>query len=391
MRYTILLLLFVNMFAIGQDLTELNARIDRSRPGESRFLLRGYAHSGFEQQGEASSFVGGSFNPIFLWRQSARLLFESELELELEDGETSLALEYANMSYTLTDNLTVRLGMFLLPFGTFGERLHPRWINRLPSAPLGFGHDPIGPMRDMGVELRGNLNLGSRGLNYSLYVTNGPVLNDGSNPKLEAEELGMLKYNNYEDNNAGKAVGGRVGFFPLSSPRLELGFSGQLAGVGAHETVYEDIKARLYALDLSYVNNIGFLKGVIDIKGQLNSVQVDDAVYVSAEDSTSYSFTNKSQVSYLQASYRPAYIRNRIAKNLELVGRYSAMSTPEAAPWETQHTQYVVGLNYWLDWRTVVKIAYQVTETAAAEGSAEEGGHDEGGGNAILLHWAFGF
>jgi len=392
MKLKIYFILMLSTMVVGQDLADLSAKIDKSKPGDSQFLLRGYAHSGFEKLGEESSFVGGSFNPIFLWRQSERLLFEAELELELEDGATELALEYANMSYLLNDNLTVRLGLFLLPFGTFSERLHPRWINRLPSSPLGFGHDPIGPMRDLGIEFRGNTKLGSRSLNYSLYATNGPALNDGSNPDLEPEEAGLLKYNNFDDNNANKAIGGRIGIFPLSTPSLELGFSGQYAGVGAHETDYEETMANLYALDLSYVSNIGFMKGIIDFKGQLNNISVDNAQYFSEEDSVIYTFENQSQVAYLQAAYRPSFVRNSVLKNLEFVGRYSQLSTPEGALWESEQSQYVIGLNYWLDWRTVLKIAYQVTDVVSEEGHGDEDAHgDEGSNNAILIHWAFGF
>ena len=134
--------------------------MDQLKPGRSQFLLRGYAHSGLEIYKENASFVGGSFNPIFLWHQSDRLLFEAELEIELEDGGTKVGLEYANMSYMLNKRVILRFGMFLLPFGIFSERLHPRWINRLPSAPLGFlHHNKVGPASGLGIEVRGVLPL----------------------------------------------------------------------------------------------------------------------------------------------------------------------------------------------------------------------------------------
>jgi len=394
MKTIAILLIVLSISAFGQDYTELINKVDRATPGDSQFLLRGYAHSGFEQFGENSSFVGGSFNPIFLWRQSDKLLFEAELELEFEHGETALALEYANMAYQLTENLTVRAGMFLLPFGTFSERLHPRWINRLPSSPLGFGHDPIGPMRDLGIELRGNAKFGNRSLTYSIYTTNGPSLNSGVDHDLEEDEAGMLNYLNVEDNNANKALGGRLAIFPFSKPSLELGVSGQFAKVGNHETDYEETTANLYALDLSYVNNLTFLKGVIDLKGQVNSINVDKAEYFSDEDSSFYSFENQSQVSYIQAAFRPAYVRNSFVQKLELVGRYSQLVTPEGSHWETNQDQFTIGLNYWLDWRSVLKIAYQVNgggseDTHAEEEESDHG--DESSDNAILIHWAFGF
>ncbi len=360
----------------------------QSKPGQSRFLVRGYAHSGLEIYKDESSFVGGSFNPIFLWQQSDRLLFEAELEFELENGETHLALEYANMSYILNEYATLRLGKFLLPFGTFAERLHPAWINRLPSRPLGFGHDGVGPARDLGIELRGGLPLGDAKMNYSVYVTNGPSLNDGLNPAIEQEEAGMLLYDNAEDNNKNKAVGGRVGFLPLSNSSMEIGFSGQYAKLGDNESKYEDLAALLYAVDFSYVSRVSFLNGVIDVKGQLNGVNVDNADYFNVEDSSMYSFTNNSQSYYAQLSYRPAYVSNDFFKDLEFVGRYSALTFPDGALWESDQTQYAFGVNYWIDWRTVVKLSYQVSDAGGHGNEGEEAGEST---DAILLHWSFGF
>lgn len=360
----------------------------QSMAGDSRFLVRGYAHSGLEFYKDESSFVGGSFNPIFLWQQSDKLLFEAELEFELENGETQLALEYANMSYILNDYTTLRLGKFLLPFGTFAERLHPAWINRLPSRPLGFGHDGVGPARDLGIELRGGLAVGNSKINYSIYVTNGPSLNDGSEEVEEPEEAGMLFYDNAEDNNKNKAIGGRLGFLPLSNSSMEIGFSGQYAKIGSNDSEYEDLAALLYALDFSYVSRVGFLNGVVDIKAQLNGVNVDDANYFNAEDSSKYTFTNNSQSYYAQLSYRPAYVSNAFFKNLEFVGRYSALTFPEGALWESDQEQFAFGINYWIDWRTVVKLSYQVSD---AGGHGDEGEESGGSTDAVLLHWSFGF
>ncbi|MCB0749833.1 MAG: hypothetical protein KDC90_20430, partial [Ignavibacteriae bacterium] len=124
-----------------EELFKLKNDVAKLKLGSSRFLLRGYAHSGIEVLDNENTFVGGSFNPIFLWQQSKKLIFETELEMELEGEETILNLEYANMSYFINDYLTLRLGKFLIPFGTFSERMHPRWINRLPSNPLGYSHE----------------------------------------------------------------------------------------------------------------------------------------------------------------------------------------------------------------------------------------------------------
>lgn len=361
------------------------APMDDWKPGKSRYMLRGYAHSGLEFREDEVSFVGGSFNPLLIFRQSDRLLFEGELEIELENGETHFGLEYANMAYLLTKSLTLRAGKMLVPFGTFVPNLHPAWINKFPSRPLGAGHDGILPGADIGLELRGGGYLGPVKTNYSFYAVNGPQLNDGTE---EAAEGGMLHYGIVPDNNKNKAIGGRIGIFPMSNSALEIGFSGLYGKVGDKDSRYEDIAALLYAVDLSYVQNLPGISSLLDIKAQYSASSVDDADYPEEDDPNEFhTFDNKSSTWFAQLSLRPAYVENKFFQNLELAARYSAIKTPEGAPWETDQKQFELGLNYWVDWRTVFKFTY-------ANISGEAGGHggeEEAGGSAFFIHWAIGF
>ncbi len=398
LKYTLMLLVifFISETLFAQDeedfededgVEELTRQVNNFKPGLSRFLMRGYAHAGIEFLQDRTTFVGGSFNPIFLWQQSERLLFESELEIELTEEGTELGLDYADMSYFLNDYITVRLGKFLLPFGTFGERLHPRWINRLPSNPLGFSHDgQVGPISDIGVEVRGALNISHHAwMNYSLYVVNGPRLNSG---EVEAEEGGQLHYVNYLDNNKSKTFGGRIGILPLHDNSLEIGFSGQYGKVGIADTKYEDVGSQLYAIDLSYVTRLDFMKSMLDVKGQWNSVRVDDISYPDPEDALqNYTFENISNAYYGQISSKPAFINNSFFNKLEFVGRYSKLELPSQAVWGGEDTQITIGINYWLDWRTVIKFAYQTLDS-----NGEDDGHSAlAQGDAFLLHWSIGF
>ena len=137
----------------------INAQENDFKASKTQFMIRGYGHTGldFLSHGDEkeSSFVGSAFSPIFLFKHSDKLMFEAELEFELESNDLEIGLEYADVMYVLNKNMTIRAGKFLLPFGTFMERYHPAWINRLPTRPLGFGHDGISPSSGIGVELRG--------------------------------------------------------------------------------------------------------------------------------------------------------------------------------------------------------------------------------------------
>ena len=79
-------------------------------------------------------------------------------------------------------------------------------------------------------------------------------------------------------------------------------------------------------------------------------------------------------------------VESDFMKKLEFVGRYSDFNAPEGAEWEEASVQYAFGLNYWLSWRSVIKLSYQTTET--------EGGHGADGitnTDGLFIHWAIGF
>ena len=399
--YLILLLFFLVGEIIAQDSNPAstsggtpNAGFlqETYKPSETQFMIRGYGHVGYESittNGETSStFNGGSFSPIFLFKHSDRLMFETELEFEINEGSLEVGFEYADVMYVLNKYMTVRAGKFLLPFGTFMERMHPSWINRFSTKPLGFGHDGITPGSGVGVELRGAFKAGASTFNYSLYSTNGPSLKtpDGAEPM----EAGMLSFGNLRDNNKGKAVGGRIGFLPFVNSSTELGFSfystKKLGDMGSD---YENLGANLYAFDFSFVKQLPAISGIIDVKSQYNKSKVDHFVYLVEEEPGVFEdldYINDSNSFYAQLSYRPSMAESGFVKNLEFVGRYSELTTPEGSGWETNKKEYSLGLNYWLSWRSVVKLSYQnITGT---------GGHDVVGTfeqNAVYLHWAIGF
>jgi hypothetical protein len=387
--FSVVLLLTVSIDnAYGQEGTSDNPQtlrqlIDQYKPGQSRFLLRGYADATFFANKEESSFGNARLVPVFVYKQSDKLLFEGELEFEVEDGEVKVVLEYANMYYQLGSKATLRMGKILVPFGIFFDRLHPSWINRLPTLPMGYGHDGIIPTSDLGVELRSGIYLGNMKANYSIYVLNGPTINTGEH---EAEEIGMLVNKPGVDNNNNKAVGGRFGAFPFRDQSLELGFSAQSGKLGNRGSEFEDVSAFLYAFDWTYVKNISFLKGIIDVKGQLNFINIEDQTYVIDEDGVieEFNFDNSSKSTFFQLAYRPTMSANALISSLELVGRYSTLNTPDEAPWATENTQMTLGLNYWIDWRTAIKFAYQKDKIDSHEAGKTDSG-------VFFLQWTLGF
>ncbi len=383
---------------------EAKEDLESLKPGTTNFLMRGYSHAGFEVIDGNSSFVSGIFAPIFLWKQGDRLLFESEMEIEFEGDGVQFALEYANISYLLNDYLIVRFGNFLTPFGAFNDRLHPAWINKLPTAPLGMGHDPVGPTTEFGAELRGGAPIGDTKINYSLYVSNGPILEVHAEDSLEAPTTSMNGLN-FDDNNDDKAIGGRIGFLPFDNSVVEVGVSGQYTtGIGDRNTEFENVAALSYAFDLSVVkNSISAIKGNIDLKAQWNQVDVDE-FYIELPDGDEQAINQENSAYYVQLGYRPALSKNNFLNKLEFVGRYSGIDLTEAAEHDEEaqpklfstpsllasigeeeevhnegdRTQWAFGVNYWITWRSALKFSYQVTD-------------NEESVPGLFIHYALGF
>jgi len=386
MKKIILLGLFSLLFS------SIQAQENDFKSSNNQFMIRGFGDVGFnyyDKDGEEnSSFTAGNFAPIFLFKQSDRLMFEAELELNLTGESLDIELEYADVIYVLNDYMTVRAGKFLVPFGTFIERLHPSWINRMPTRPLGFGHDGISPGSGVGAELRGALRVGTSSLTYSVYSTNGPRLKtpDGEEP----EESGMLMFSNLKDNNNNRAYGTRIGWLPFSDSSMEIGYSYYTASsVGNKGGMYENVGTNLYAFDFSYVKQIPEIGGTVDLKGQYTKSKIDNATYTVEEEPGEFEdliFNNESKAYYGQVSYRPTMSGSDFLKNIELVGRYSKLETPEDSGFATDKEDISVGLNYWLSWHSVIKLNYQNITGV--------GGHDVVGKineKAFFINWAIGF
>ncbi|MHA4807875.1 hypothetical protein ACX0G9_07205 [Flavitalea flava] len=327
----------------------------------SKFMLTGYMSAGITFVKNGSSYSGVGLSPIFLWKPADRIFFEAEFETGLQGSQTMINLEYADVSFYLNKYMTIRAGKFLSPFGIYEDRLHPGWINKLPSIPLGLDHDnsPVGPTSEIGVDVGGGIPLGTATMNYSVYVTNGPTLNTtAGDPTL----MGQLNYANADDNNKSKSTGGRIGLLPFSNSSLEIGASAQFGKVGDKGTQYENVGTHQYALDLSYGKQLEFIKGYIDFKGQWNWVNVDNAVYKDPSDSTgnsTLSFSNKRNAVFGQVAYRPSMSQNKLLKKTELVFRYSGFNPPKAMAGTEKQMQYTYGLTYWYTWRTAFKLAWQ--------------------------------
>lgn len=365
---------------LDERLRELKRSVARASPGETAFVLTGYGFTGFDDEADAPSTFRSGFNPILLWRPSDRLLFEGELEIELEGEETVFALEYADAAWLVNDGVTVGAGKFLTPFGLFYERLHAAWINKLPETPMAFGHDGLVPDSMVGAQVRGGAPIGPIRIGYSAYIANGPGLETGA---LEPEEAGMVTAGSFDDENDDKAAGGRVAVLPI--PALEIGYSVLRARVPAEGTSAAELGVLVQGVDLSYTRDSAALGGVIDLRAEAVLSQVEKTTY----DPTGglgfgpLTFDNRRTGTYVQLAWRPSRLGPSAVRKLELVARWDRLDRPEGAPEDEDETRWTGGIDYWLSPSVVLKAAFRssIRET--------EGGPERA--DSVLTQLAVGF
>lgn len=335
------------------------------------FLVTGYGSTGYTAtllDGATPNSFTASLSPVFLFQIRDRFLFESELEFEFEDGGTAVGLEYAQIGYSLTNNITVGAGKFLLPFNVFSERLHPTWINKLASPPALYGHhggpgptDAMLPvLSDIGAQLRSSFNLsGFWYLTATGYVTQGPQLEE-AHEELPAEPGHAVPEiafgNSVEDNNENKLLGGRIGIGV--SPYFEVNVSGM---TGAYDP------SGSLDFDAVGVHVEGRRRG-LEVHGELiRTTMALPPETVGGEIETLVRDGYTAQLGYRVGSFEP-------------VVRWSRLF-----PGETEHEELVgpgrqlgVGLAYWMTPSLVAK-----AELLVNRGDNEK--------ERLAIQWAFGF
>jgi len=368
---------------VAQDTESGNSDVIKQlaelKQGESNFMIVGLTTFGFVNQSTTNT-MGGikstdktnsigdvdryEFSPMFLWRHGDKLLAEFEPSW---DGN-QLGVNWADVSYYIAPGFIARGGYIVLPFGTYTKRLAAGWINKLPSDPIGT--DMAGS--DYGVELEGGFPLGSMKWSYDVALSNGFQLNnDGT-----IQGVGISAINN------GKTGTGRLALLPLSNSSLEIGVSGLYGSLatpqGATFTNTDTTSTKgptvsMFAVDINFVKNISPVQ--INVKGQYSSGMVNTMRYADTSGGY-YTFTNTTSTYFGQLSIRPSKSKNKILRNFELAGRYVNYTAPKQSTWGQNYSEVDVSLDYWLSWRTVLKLGYETIKTDGTTSQSVSSGLD---------------
>ncbi len=335
----------------SQTATEVATAAGEWRDATSAFHLAGYASAGYADVENGDGAFGANFNPIFHFQYRDVVLWEAELEFEVEeDGETEVNLEYTTIDFFLNDYLVLVGGKFLSPLGQFRQNLHPHWINKLPFAPPGFGHDGAAPIAEVGLQFRGGAPLGAGRVNYAVYVGNGPEL-EGE----DGEVHGVLTDGFARDADGDKVLGGRIGFLPL--PNIEIGLSAAFGDAAVTEDdgmeVVGDPSRDYDALGVDFVyhwRDVEFRGEYIeqDIGAEAASIAPEGGVWDALYAQVAYKFGQHSW---------------------EVVLRYTDFNSPHATQ---EQEQWALGLNYLVAPNAIVKLGYEINDNDAGGANDED-------------------
>jgi len=353
-----------------KKVAELTDRLEELKPGTEKFLLSGFVWAGFTQPQHGDSTFSAAFKPVFLWKVADNLVAAASAEFEIDNNDTKVNIEYANLNWLATDWLILRGGVMLSPMSTFQQSLHPQWINKLPDNPLFAGDSGLAPEKSTGFEARGGFRTDIGKFTYSAFVTNGPTL------FTTGDQAGQLNLDEFTDLNGNKAVGGRLGYLPI--PELELAYALQYNDVAPSGSGLDTVNMYLHDFSISYVADEDWLGGRIDARTEFMYAEFSHKI-----DLGFGPFSNNRVGGYAQVAYRPTRMSGFL-KDVEGVLRWDFLNMPQGAPIPTHEQRWTVGLNYWLNPRTVFKLAYEFDHVNDPSGQAQRN-------NVFMFQTAIGF
>ena len=349
----------------SDDITAL--QIAQEQNALSGFQLAGYASFGYsDSKTEDGTFDLVNFSPIFHYGYSDILQFEGEVEFSIAaDGETDIDMEYAAANLFLNNYMSLTVGKFMSPIGQFRQNFHPSWINKMPDAPVGFGHGGAALSSNVGAALRGGLPkiFGLRH-NYVIYVANAYTLDVAADGDVDITAEGATSSN----NGTSPTVGGRYGINPIGG--MEIGISGAVGKIAdLNSSINPD---NIIARDYSVLSaDLTYHIGNFDLRGEYVEQNI-------GESDISVIEGGKWQAAYAQIAYQID------ALHLEPVLRYGFYKNPEL-----DEQQTALGLNYLFSNNIIAKMAYEFGDRTSSD---EDTGIDTTiKTDKFLAQLAFGF
>jgi len=293
-----------------------------------------------------------------------RLAFRSELELEDAKVEPpgaggEVALEQAFLDYRVSDRVTLRTGLVLVPIGIINETHEPPTFNSVDRP--AFDHDVIPTTwREIGVGIVGRLPVAD-GWNYRLYLLNG-LRADGFS---DAEGIREGRQEGREATFANPSFTGRIEWArPAGGLRLGGAFwyGGTTAGDTLLGTGTFDAPVTVLSADARYD------RGPLSVRAVAATISVSDADTINALYGAAVG--NRISGGYGEVAYNVLqFLAPQSSQRLNAFVRHERYRTTDTAALARRVT--TLGLAYKPTWNTIFKGDYTLLRTEAGTGQAE--------------------
>lgn len=288
----------------------------------------------------------GTFDLYLTPQFGSRVKSLVELAFEYkEDGGGEVDLERMQLGYTVNDALTLWAGRFHTPFGLWNTYYHhganlqtsvtrPRFVEFEDKG-------GIIPAHSVGLWATGKSRWGPGKILYDAYLSNGPRIRSR-----------QLNFNAFTDDNAGKMLGGALGYAPTST------LSGLVVGVHAFGSTVN-----------TYANSGGVLnQSKLRMGGAFFGYDADDwetigEFYRFSNVDTSTGSPHSSQAWFLHVGRTygtlTPYVRYEQTR-LDSADNYFASQQLGRS-----YRRVLAGLRYALDARSSLKVEFSDTSEAA--------------------------
>ncbi|MDE0158703.1 MAG: hypothetical protein OXI02_02460 [Candidatus Dadabacteria bacterium] len=309
------------------------------------------------------------------YKYNDHIIFNSEIEFEHgttgsnKDGQSgSASVEFAYVDFLIRDELNLRGGLLLTPFGVVNE-IHE------PTTFYGVGRPEVerriipSTWRESGAGAHGTFDLGSGGeLSYRAYVMSSA---DARGFKASDNRSLRIKGNRarFED----MAFVGRLEYDPI--PGIRIGGSMYYGNTGQDEEVNGQTIDGLFQM---YSVDGQFQYAGLDLKALAVWTSLDDAALINQlkEYEGNKSVGEEQSGWYILGAYNIFSALNSGSRYMEYLApffRYEQFDTQEKVPagYErnpaNDRTQYTIGINYKPIPNVVIKAEYQNLDTAAGQ------------------------
>ena len=310
------------------------------------------------------------------YKYNDHIVFNSEIEFEhgttgsvAHSGSGSASVEFAYVDFLIRDELNLRGGLLLTPFGVVNE-IHE------PTTFYGVGRPEVerriipSTWRESGAGAHGTFDLSGAGeVSYRAYVMSGAPAKG-----FKASDNRSLRTKGNRARFEDMAFVGRLEYDPI--PGIRIGGSMYYGNTGQGDKTPNgqtiDGLFQMYSVDGQ------FQYAGLDLRGLAVWTSLDDAALINQlkEYTGSASVGEEQSGWYVLGAYNVFSALNSGSKYLEYLApffRYEKFDTQEKVPagYErnpaNDRTQYTIGINYKPISNVVIKAEYQNLDTAAGE------------------------